>query len=145
MGDTRQRRMLKNIANEMDSRVLQENGWIRRSDRLPAQEDGDSQGRVFVWHVYQGVMLAPWNEFLNNSFHAYWMPLADDPHSTWINAAEKLPTKQDADALNCVLARSVHGENMVTGYHQFGLNRTLVLWKRLPDPPSDHRELRKMI
>lgn len=39
------------------------NGWIHRESRLPAETDGDSTGKVFAWHAYQGVMLTRWDDF----------------------------------------------------------------------------------
>lgn len=79
-------------------------GWISVKDRLPAQEDGDEYGYVFVWHAYQGVMLTAWNQF-RNQFYAYWMPTKHITADLWIKATERKPTKADADTLNCVLAK----------------------------------------
>ena len=47
------------------------NGWIHRESRLPAETDGDSTGKVFAWHAYQGVMLTRWDDFPKNSFNIY--------------------------------------------------------------------------
>lgn len=118
------------------------NGWISAKDRLPSQEDGDEYGYVFAWHVYQGVMLAAWNQF-RNQFYAYWMPTNHITAGLWIKATERRPTKADADAFNCVLARNVHDGIKVTGWHQFEETSTFTEWLPLPEPPSDFRELRK--
>lgn len=53
------------------------NGWIHRESRLPAETDGDSTGKVFAWHAYQGVMLTRWDDFPKNSFNIYWMCLSE--------------------------------------------------------------------
>lgn len=120
------------------------NGWVHGENRLPAEADGDSAGKVFAWHVYQGVMLTHWRDFAKNSFNVYWMRVSDGAPGPWITAAERLPTKGDSDAQNCVLAKDAHGGISVTGFHQFDWNGTLQYWQRLPEPPSDYKELRKM-
>ena len=120
------------------------NGWIHGKCRLPDAADGDADGRVFVWHAYQGAMLTPWNEFDRNSFNVYWMRVSDGASAPWIAAVERLPTKEDSDALNCVLAKDMHDGISVTGFHQFGWNSALTHWQRLPAPPSDYKELRRM-
>ena len=120
------------------------NGWIHRESRLPAETDGDSTGKVFAWHAYQGVMLTRWDDFPKNSFNVYWMRLSEGIKAPWIAATERKPTKEDSDALNCVLARSSHGDISITGFHQFDWNSDLTHWLSLPLPPSDYKELRKM-
>jgi hypothetical protein len=120
------------------------NGWIHGKSRLPTEADGDGSGKVMVWHAYQGAMLCRWDEYSKNPFFFYWMPVSDATDKPWIKAAEKGPTKGDADALNCVLAKDRHDDISVTGWHQFGWNNTLVCWLPLPGPPSDYIELRRM-
>ena len=89
-------------------------------------------------------MLNHWNDFEKNSFNVYWMRIEDGIVWPWINAMEKLPAKEDADAQNCVLSLNGHGEISITGYHQFGWNSGLLYWQRLPAPPSDYKELRRI-
>lgn len=139
--DTRPKRMLKGIARPMESQ--RNNGWIHRDVQLPTHDDGNANGLLFAWHVYQGVLLCHWNDFVKNRFNVYWMRIADDTADPWMDAMEKFPTKEDADMMNCVLAKNCYDEISVTGYHQFSQNSTLSHWKRLPTPPSDYRELRK--
>lgn len=125
----------------MDNR---NNGWIHKDSRLPAEADGDAGGNVIVWHAYQGAMLSQWHAFTKNSFNVYWMRVSDGITSPWINATEREPTKEDSDALNCVLAKDGHGEISITGFHQFAWNRDLTHWLPLPLPPTDYKILRKM-
>lgn len=120
------------------------NGWINGKSRLPCETDGDETGKIFVWHAYQGAMLCRWDHYTRNSFHVYWMPIADTAGKPWMVAAEKMPTKEDADGLSCVFAKDIRGEISVTGWHQFEWNKSLTHWKPLPEPPSDYRELRRM-
>ena len=143
MADTQPLMMSQHIAKTME-RVSMDSGWIRGSLRLPGSADGDQTGKLLVWHAYQGAMLATWWDYPTNRFHIYWMPLsALDPG--WIEAADKLPTVNDADALNCVLVEDRQGDLKVTGYHQFSWNKMLVRWHRLPSPPQDAKELRQRI
>lgn len=120
------------------------NGWIHGKSRLPDAADGDADGKIFAWHAFQGVMLTLWSAFSSNPFNVYWMRVSDGAPGPWITAVERLPTKEDSDALNCVLAKNSHDGITVTGFHQFGWNSALTHWQRLPTPPSDYRELRKM-
>ena len=119
------------------------NGWIHGKSRLPDAADGDADGKVFVWHAFQGVMLIQWDDYAKNSFYVCWMRISEGT-GPWIPAVEGLPAKEDSDALNCVLAMDRHGDIRVMGYRQFEWNGDLVRWQRLPAPPSDYRELRKM-
>lgn len=122
-------------------RAREINDWISIKSRFPREEDGNEYGHVFVWHIYQGVMLTAWNE-MGNPFFAYWMP-ARITADEWIEASERKPTREDADALNCVLARDdLEGIELVTGWHQFTAISTLSRWIRLPPPPPGYKELR---
>lgn len=53
--------------------------WISVLDRLPAQEDGDAQGCVLVWHIYQGVMLTGYHQMCANRFFTHWQPVPNPP------------------------------------------------------------------
>lgn len=111
------------------------NGWIHRESRMPAEADGDSTGKVFAWHVYQGVILTRWDDFAKISFNVYWMRISEGINDPWIAVTERKPTKKDSDAHNCVLAKSSHGDVSITGFHQFEWNSDLTHWLHLPLPP----------
>ena len=57
--------------------------------------------------------------------------------SEWISAAERLPTKEDADAQGCVIAWHRYNGVMVTGWHQFGRNQFYTHWAPPLPPPKD--------
>lgn len=128
----------------MDEKIIRNNGWIHGKSRLPGEADGESDGKVLVWHAFQGAMLTRWDEYTNNRFNIYWMPLSALDHIPWICAMERPPAKDDADALNCVLVKDRRDSITVTGYHQFAWNQSLTHWRPLPGPPSDAKELRQM-
>lgn len=109
--------------------------WNRNDFRLPDSTDGDAAGKIFAWHVYQGVMLIRWDEYGRNRFFAGWMRMADGT-GAWIDAQERAPTRADADVHSCILARTVYGETIVTGYHQIGYNGAITHWQRLPEGPE---------
>lgn len=119
------------------------NGWIKAKECRPMRKDGDEEGYVLVWHVYQGAMLARWNH-ISNPYVAYWMPIRHITASQWILATERKPTKAEADFQSCVLAKTTREGIKVTGCHQFYTDSTFTAWLPLPEPPSDYRELRRM-
>lgn len=120
----------------------QNDGWIHREFRLPAETDADADGRIMAWHVYQGAMLVRWNEFCKNAFNVCWMRISSCA-SPWIKSTDRPPTKADSDALNCVLAKNCHDEISIAGFHQFEFHRDLTHWKPLPAPPNKEAALKQ--
>lgn len=55
--------------------------WIDRDERLPTEEDGDAQGCVIVWHVYNGAMVTGWNNVPHNRFISHWLPALPRPEN----------------------------------------------------------------
>lgn len=49
------------------------NDWIRRSERLPNKEDGDAQGAVIAWHVWNGVMVTNYANVQSSTYFLAWM------------------------------------------------------------------------
>ncbi len=118
--------------------------WISVTEHQPEQSDGDENGLVFVWHVFQGVMLASWNQVRENPFHTHWMPMRWIAACHWINCSERLPTADDSDELHCVLVYHRHDGNKVTGWHQIAMDSQIERWLSLPKPPANYKELRRM-
>lgn len=117
------------------------NGWISCNERMPTQEDGDAQGYVYVWHVFQGVMLASWNH-MGNQFFVCWTSTCISTEA-WIRASERKPAREDGDAYGCVLARDIAGNKHIAGWFQFNMNSEYVCWAPLPAPPTNYAERRK--
>lgn len=109
-------------------------GWIPRSGKRPTEADGDENGRVFVWHEFQGVMLMRWDRLMENRFYAYWTPIRPATDGRWIPVRERLPTAAEADVYGCVLVRDGNG-NRVTGWRQPESDGGITDWQRLPAPP----------
>jgi hypothetical protein len=120
---------------------MKNNGWTHRDSRMPRAADGGEYGKVYAWHAFQNAMIVRWREFRQNPFHVYWMRVPE----TWIDAADRKPTKADSDAQDCVLAKDRRGDIRVTGYHQFDVDGDLTQWQILPAPPSDYKALKKML
>lgn len=114
--------------------------WISVRDRLPAEANADHAGWIFVWHEYQGVMLAPWDQCVHNPFHTHWMAPADhiirDGQTRWTDARIRPPTKADADTHSCVLVIDRYNEINITGWHQFGPGTRYTHWMQLPGSPE---------
>ncbi|MBR3741110.1 MAG: hypothetical protein IKQ80_07510 [Clostridia bacterium] len=106
------------------------------NDGWRTMETCPDDGHVLVWHIYQGVMVVEAQEARKNRFHAWWRHVPDK----WINAQDKLPVKEDADAYNCVIALDKWGEVRLIGWHRFPLTE-IIGWQRTPEPPTNYREL----
>ena len=111
-------------------------GWFHLRERPDVPENTT----VLMWHVYQGVMPCNAENWHRNRFFAYWRPV---PEIGWTMAADRRPTKKDADGYNCVLVQDADGRTKVTGWHQFETNCNLKRWMHTPEPPADYLELRQ--
>lgn len=118
--------------------------WIPCGEKQPVEADGDKNGKILVWHAFQGVMLTRWDRLMENRFHAYWMPILPETKDKWILRGTRLPTAADADACGCVLVWDCHEGNRITGWHQPASDGGITAWQRLPGPPSDYQSLMKM-
>lgn len=58
---------------------MSRNEWTSVLDKLPTREDGDAQGCVLVWHIYQGVMLTGYHQMRANRFYTHWQPVPLPP------------------------------------------------------------------
>lgn len=87
-------------------------------------------------------MVVPWWEYGKNRFYGCWMPLKDH-EAAWIGTRDRLPTKGDADPMNCVMGLTREEETVVTGYHQMEDRQRFTHWRPLPHPPEDAEVLRE--
>lgn len=61
----------------------------------------------------------------------------------WISIPDRAPTKDDADAYECVLVWHIWQGVMVMKWHQVGQNRFVSHWLPTPGAPGNCSELRK--
>jgi len=115
-----------------------DNGWIDLSTSPIAAGDGP----VIVWHVYNGVMVERRDRPASNRFMTHWQEINE---TAWIDAGERKPTKEDADAYDCVISQDRWGDIGMAGWHRFEREPCLIRWQHVPDPPINFRELRKTI
>lgn len=134
----------RGTTDKMDNQNQSDNVWIHRDKRMPGKADGRSGGRILAWHAYQGAMLVKLDDFANNPFYVYWMCIIHAAVNLWVKTRAQLPTKNDADEMNCIFAVDAYGDISITGYHQLKPDGGWLYWQGLPQPPSDYRELRKM-
>lgn len=69
-------------------------GWISREERLPGPEDGDAQGCVLAWHLFNGTMVAGtahiygycetpgWQRVRECEFFTHWQKTPGAPMGT---------------------------------------------------------------
>lgn len=113
-----------------------DNGWIGISDRPIAAGDQP----VIVWHVYQGAMVCRREDVASNRFYSHWREIDT---GAWIDTAERRPTRNDADAQECVISQNKWDEISVAGWHRFENESSLIRWQHPPEPPANFRELRE--
>lgn len=95
---------------------------------------------ILVWHIFQGVMAVPCENWNENRFYTHWRTINND---AWIQTTDRLPERADADTLNCVISRNRLEEIRLTGWHRFMTESGLNEWQTPPEPPDNYRELRK--
>jgi hypothetical protein len=110
--------------------------WVNMHERLPTAEDGDENGKVFVWHTLQGAMLCTFDRVNTNRFYTHWGRIDAFANGRWIETSERMPTKDDADIHNCVLVHDRHDGHRITGWHQAERDHAITMWQGLPDAPE---------
>lgn len=73
-------------------------GWMDIST-CPVTTDPKEARKIIVWHVFQGAMVYSTMTARENRFNVYWR----EPPETWIDPHDRMPTREDADALSCIL------------------------------------------
>lgn len=112
-------------------------GWRKIGKRLPRENE---DRRILVWHAYQGVLVVPFSHLHDNRFFLCWQELPEQ----WIATAERLPTREDADAQGAVISLNRHGEVRTLGWHQIRPSSIEEHWMPPPPPPANHIELRRI-
>lgn len=59
--------------------------WIDKEERMPRENECGSNGRIVVWHQFNGAMITNRNQLAENHFMKWWMPYPKPPEG-----AEKL-------------------------------------------------------
>ena len=113
-----------------------DNGWIEIAKHPIAAGDAP----VIVWHVYSGVMVERRDHAAANRFMTHWQEINA---GAWIDAQERLPTREDADIYNCVISQNQWGDIAMAGWHRFEHEPQLLRWQHPPSPPHNFSELRK--
>ena len=104
--------------------------------RKPGIDDGDANGYILVWHIYQRSMMMHWSQSIGNPYITHWMRTETAATGEWTAGQDRKPTAADADPIGCVLVRDRHGRIFVTGWHQFITSPMLLKdWKKLPGAP----------
>lgn len=114
------------------------NGW-KDISTCPVAESREDARTVIVWHVFQGAMVYSTMSAKANRFNMYWR----EPPDTWIDPHDRMPTREDADALSCILVLDRHGEIRVRGWQQIETPEDVRGWAPRPEPPDNYRELRE--
>ena len=112
-----------------------DNGWIGIAEHPIAAGDGP----VLVWHVYSGVMVEERDHATANRFMTHWQEIDTE---AWIDARQRRPTREDADAYDCVISQNKWGDVAMAGWHRFEREASLIRWQHAPEPPANFRELR---
>ena len=54
-------------------------GWVALCERMPTEQDADSQKCVLVWHELSGAMIYHISRLHANSYVTHWMRLPGRP------------------------------------------------------------------
>ncbi len=117
---------------------MESSGWTTFDEREPEEGDCPS-GYLLIWHVFRGVVAERWENRHATPMYTHWMAI---PENGWIPAWARMPTKDDADIYNCVLASHMIDGVLVTGWHQFLHDKYLTHWMPTPPPPVDGANFR---
>lgn len=111
---------------------------LRRDPPHIADARGDNQ-QILVWHIYQGAML---EKFCRARWHSHLTHYTSIPAGAkWTKTTERMPEAGDADAYSCVLAYHVLEGAKITGWHNIAHDRYYTHWTKLPEPPTDAKQV----
>lgn len=54
-------------------------GWKKTTANSPTKRDGDANGCVLAWHIYQGCIVTGARNARNSSFISHWRKLPEGP------------------------------------------------------------------
>ena len=112
---------------------MDKNGWTA-FDGAELEKGACLYGCILLWHVYRGAVSEAWEARRATPMYTHWMAM---PRRGWIASAQRLPTAEDGDVQNCVLARHAFDGIQVTGWRRFHHDTALTHWMRMPDPPKE--------
>lgn len=60
--------------------MMTDNGWRETTPNTPTRRDGDANGCVMAWHIYQGCIVTGAKNARDSSFITHWqkLPLGPD-------------------------------------------------------------------
>lgn len=125
---------------QMRGYTMDTNGWTAFEEAEP-DFSACLYGYLLVWHVYRGVVVETWENRRATPMYTHWISM---PRRGWVASVERLPTAEDANVTNCVLARHCLDGIMVTGWRRFEDEKRLTHWMRTPPPPVDAEKHRRM-
>lgn len=53
--------------------------WFRTAERKPTEAERGPNGRIIVWHDFNGAMIANVHQLDDNRFMQWWMPYPEAP------------------------------------------------------------------
>lgn len=62
-------------------------------ERKPREDECGPNGRIIVWHRYNGAMVANTHQLADNQFMEWWMPYPEAPEGAKLTELEK-PVKR---------------------------------------------------
>lgn len=118
---------------------MDNSGWIPFEEAEPNENDC-LMGFLLIWHVFRGVVVEAYEHRHDTDMYTHWMAI---PRRGWVASVERKPAKEDADVMNCVLARHAYDGIIVTGWRRFEEEKRLTHWRRTPEPPTDRAKYRE--
>lgn len=109
-------------------------GW-RNMVTCPDEEKPRS---ILVWHVYQMCMVYDCQKARRNRFVLFWQEIPDG----WISVGERKPGIGDANVLGVVIAKDLHGDVRLRGWHCVSREEGFTHWMPTPRAPDNYKALR---
>ena len=72
-----------------------ESNWTHKDDRMPREEEMGPNGRIIVWHRFNGAMVTNTFQLRENQFMQWWLPYPKPPEG-----AEKLLSELDGPRIS---------------------------------------------
>ena len=110
----------------------QAEAWRRRDAETP----GPEEGRVLVWHRYNGVMVYPW-DMPHGKLITHWKRVPEETDRIWRRTGRGRPNRRDGGAEGNVIARHKNGAVDLRRWDYATAENGYTAWMTIPEGPGE--------